>query len=778
MNTNENQGDQILSITLALSQYPILSKKIRAQMRRELFKQKMLDEQELEKEVKQGAIKSQEREGLINPFLEEEAETWELRIQKIRDQLTDLYFSKHFNIEYFNIIVSKVLCERGVEREESILSINPELAPQDILFEQALTIEGYQTDERARMDPRLQEIKVVILRNLISDQLPYINIAKEWFTISDLVEIRKRKIGPGRIGGKAAGMLLAARIIHSEGDTDLKKCVKTPESYFVGSDLFYTFMSINNLVHWNDQKYKTEEQMRTDYQQIVIDFEASVFPPEIIEKLELLLIAVGKSPLIVRSSSLLEDNFGASFAGKYESIFCPNQRSLKENLRELTRAISRVYATTLNPDALLYRRSRGLLDYDERMAVLIQVVVGEKHGDYFLPQTAGVAFSHNQFRWSPQIQTEAGFVRLVWGLGTRAVDRVGNDYPRLIALSHPLLYPSSAIKSMRKYSQQFVDLIDLKKNQFCTLPVKDVITIDLEGIRLFAQLEQDGFIQSLHGTVKAMDIPCLIFTFEEYLKRSNFVTRMRKILSLLEWNYRAAVDMEFTARIKDSSTDRPMVDITIVQCRPQSRLQEMEEVRIPTNLNKADIVFSTWFMVPRGHIQKIRYVLFVSPEEYFKIDNLQERSDIGREIGKLNLLLKEETFICVGPGRWGTSNPDLGIYVNYADIYNSKALVEITGKGYGAVPEPSLGTHFFQDLLEAQIYPLALNLDDPKATINNAFFYETPNHLSSLDVMEKDRKSIIKLIDVSDYRAGYHLELTMDDDKGQALAYMMPDGKE
>ncbi len=202
---------------------------------------------------------------------------------------------------------------------------------------------------------------------------------------------------------------------------------------------------------------------------------------------------LGKCPLIVRSSSLLEDNFGASFAGKYESIFCPNQGSLKENLQELTRAISRVYATTLNPDALLYRRSRGLLDYDERMAVLIQVVVGDTHGNYFFPQTAGVAFSHNQFRWSPQIQTEAGFVRLVWGLGTRAVDRVGNDYPRLIALSHPLLYPSNSIKSMRKYSQQFVDLIDLKENQFCTLLIKDVISPEHDGIRLFAQLEQDGY---------------------------------------------------------------------------------------------------------------------------------------------------------------------------------------------------------------------------------------------------------------------------------------------
>jgi|WetSurSiteA1Bulk_404760.scaffolds.fasta_scaffold09773_2 hypothetical protein len=776
MTTGASQSDQILNISLALSQYPILSKKIRARMRRELFSKKLIDEQGFEKEVKQEAIHSQEREGLKDPFLEEPAETWEQRVQFTRDHLTDLYFSKFSNLERFHELVSEVLCEKGINRDDSILSINPELAPQDLLFEQALTIEGYQNEDRLRLDPRLQEIKVVLIRNLISDQLPYINIAKEWFTIADLAEIRKRRIGPGRIGGKAAGMLLAARIIKSEGERALVENVRAPESYFIGSDLFYEFMSINNLVHWNDQKYKTEEQMRADYPQIVKDFEASTFPPEIIEKLELLLISVGEKPLIVRSSSLLEDNFGASFAGKYESIFCPNQKTLRKNLKDLSRAISRVYATTLNPDALLYRRSRGLLDYDERMAVLIQGVVGEIHGRYFMPQASGVAFSRNQFRWSPQIRTEAGFIRLVWGLGTRAVDRVGNDYPRLIALSHPLLYPSSSIKSMRRYSQQYVDLIDLEKNKFCTLPVKNVLLPDYEGIRLFTQLEQDGYFQSLHGSLKTKDIPALIFTFEEFLKRTTFVPQMRKILEILEWNYRAPVDMEFTARLCGKQENIQAVEITIVQCRPQSRLNESKEVRVPINLDQDDIAFTTWFMVPRGYIQKVRYIIYVPAEEYFKLETVQARNDVGRTIGKINLKLKDDNFICVGPGRWGTSNPDLGIYVNYSDIYNARALVEITGKGHGAVPEPSLGTHFFQDLLEAQIYPLAVNLDDDRAYLNTAMFYDSPNRLSDLEDPEIPVNSCIRLIDVTDYKPGSQLEISMDDEKGQAVAYLKPNG--
>jgi phosphoenolpyruvate synthase/pyruvate phosphate dikinase len=147
--------------------------------------------------------------------------------------------------------------------------------------------------------------------------------------------------------------------------------------------------------------------------------------------------------LIVRSSSQLEDNFGTSFAGKYNSYFCPNQGTPNENLKALTTAIARTYASTLNPEALLYRRSKKLQDYDERMAALIQVVEGDKFGRYFLPQAAGVAFSHNLYRWDPQIRREDGFVRLVWGLGTRAVERK-QRFSAPAVLSHPLLQPDDS----------------------------------------------------------------------------------------------------------------------------------------------------------------------------------------------------------------------------------------------------------------------------------------------------------------------------------------------
>jgi hypothetical protein len=610
---------------------------------------------------------------------------------------------------------------------------------------------------------------------MISDQLRYINIAKEWFTIADLVEIKRRKIGVGRIGGKAAGMLLAYRILQGVASEALRDLIRVPESYYIGSDEMYTYMAINNLVHWNDQKYKTEEQMRADYPLIQKDFEAGEFPPDILEKLQLLLVSVGVQPLIVRSSSLLEDNFGTSFAGKYESIFLPNQGSLKQNLKALSRAIARIYSTTLNPTALLYRRSKGLQDYDERMAILIQVVVGGQFEHYYLPHAAGVAFSRNLYRWTPQIRREDGFVRLVWGLGTRAVDRVGNDYPRLVALSHPLLRPSTDPTAIRRYSQQFVDLIDLEDNQLKTLPIHDVLNSQYPPLRYLAQMDEDGYFVSLRSKVLGGSPNSLVLTFDDLLRRTPFAERMSEMLSELERSYNSPVDVEFALKLERIETGKPQLQIAILQCRPQSHLVATEQVPLPADLNKADIVFSTCFVVPQGHIDHVKYVVFVPHEGYFALQTAAERRELARTIGKLNVVLKDEAFICVGPGRWGSTNADMGVPIDFADIYHTRALVELSGQGIGPAPEPSLGTHFFQDLLESQIFPLAVNVDDPQAVFSNNFFYGLPNHLLEWMPVNETMQSCLWLIRVADYRPGCHLRLVMNDEKSLAVAFVEKD---
>jgi hypothetical protein len=790
MATPPAASDPILRIYLALSQYPILGAHIRARMRRELFKRGVVTQQAFEAEARENAIRSQALEGLHDPFAEEPSEIWERRLQRVREHLTDFHFANNLPYTLFEEIVRDTLGERGADVDDVAISFNPELAPQGMLFDQAFAIEKMPPQERQRHEARLQEIKVVLIRTMISDQLAYVKIAKDWFTISDLNWIRSRKLGGGKIGGKAAGMLLAARILSESGDEDIRDHLKIPESYFFGADLTYTFMALNGLMHWGDQKYKLEEQICADYERIQEDFLAGEFPVDILERVRSLLKEVAGKPLIVRSSSLLEDNFGNSFAGKYESHFCPNQGSPEQNLVDFTRAIKRTYASMLNPDALLYRRARGLQDYDERMAILVQVVQGEQLGRYYLPHAAGVAFSRNDYRWSPQIRREDGFVRLVWGLGTRAVDRVGNDFPRLVALSHPLLHPESSAKMILRYSQQYVDLIDLEDNSLKTLPVREVLPQRHPLLRYLAEIDQGGYLVPLRYTLKDDLQERLVLTFDQLLRRTPMAPRMRRMLQTLEMHYGGPVDTEFTVEVLNPETVNPEVNIHLLQCRPQSHMKE-NEARLPQNLKEEDIIFSTTRMAPQGRLSNIQYVLFVTPEGYFSLPTSAERAELRLAISRLNAALKGQRFICVGPGRWGTSNPDLGIHIGYADIYNTLALVELAGAGIGAAPEASFGTHFFQDLLESNIYPLAIYLEDaptggaaPAGTgvlFNRSFFYDSPNQVRLFlpeDPLagEGGDSCCLRLISVSSFRMGCHLELVMDDaSQGRSVAYLEAD---
>lgn len=762
-------SDRILNIYLTLNQYPVLSSRIRARMRRELFERGIISRENFNTEAREKAVLSQKREGLRDPFSEETSEIWELRLARIRDSLTDFYFAYNFPYDHLEEIIVKILAERG-SLTPDLVTFNPELAPQDMIFDQAIAIESLPPEQREILEARLQDIKVVLIRTLISDQLAYIKIAKKWFQISDLQEIRKRKIGEGKIGGKAAGMLLAARILAEVAPEEVKALIRTPDSYYLGSGVMYDFMENNGLMMWADQKYEPEEVIREDYPKLVKEFRASKFPDEILESLRALIEKAGKQPLIVRSSSLLEDNFGSSFAGKYESFFCPNQGNVEENLADLTDAIARVYASALRLEPIVYRAQVGLIDYDERIAILIQFVEGEKVGDYFLPHGAGVAFSRNLYRWSPDIRREDGFLRLVWGLGTRAVDQTGNDYPRLVALSRPLLHPADNIKAIQRYSQQYVDLIDLKTNEFRALPVSEVIHSRYAPLRYIAQNVEGGFLSAIRTNL--IDKEKLVINFDELLRRTKFAEHMKTVLRLLEKHYKSPVDTEFAIKILDPRAVQPKVEITILQCRPQSHIEEGIEVKLPSKIAKKKIIFSTRRMVPRGSVENIRYVLFVPPEGYFSIASQVERNKLERAIGTLNAALDDEVYIAVGPGRWGTSSPDLGVHIGYADIYNTRALIELSGEGVGTAPEPSFGTHFFQDLMEAKIYPLAIYLDDDDVIFNRKFFYKTPNHLQDWISADESLLKSLRLIDVKDFLPEHHLTLVMDDEKGKAVAFL------
>lgn len=762
--------DNVLRILLSLSQYPILSSRIRHQMRKALYSRGIVRKEVFEEEVKRKAVESQSLEGIKDPMLEESNEVWQMRISRVKDSLTDFYFAYNLPYSEFEDLVKKVLSERGTI-DADFVWVNPELAPQDLLFEQAEMIEKMGNADKEKYEARLQAIIAVLIRTIISDQLKYIKLARQWFTVEDLREINRRKIGGGKIGGKAAGMLLAMRILKETAPVDIRNRFRLPNSFYLGSDVYYNFMALNELGGWNGQKYKTEEQMRADYPLLREDFHKGKFPPDVIESLQGVLDEAGERPLIVRSSSLLEDNFGTSFAGKYESIFLPNQGTLDERLSALTNAIAHIYSSVMNPDVLIYRHTKDLADYDERIAILIQIVEGERFGNYYFPHAAGVAFSHNLYRWSPQIKQDEGFLRLVCGLGTRAVDMLADDYPRLVALSHPRLHSSSDVRTIKRYSQQNIDVIDLEKNSLNTVSVREALGTDYPPLRYIAQVEQEGYLAPIRSRIDP-DAK-LVLTFDGLLARTPFSKSMRAALNLLEAHYGSPVDTEFAVEILNPD-EQPDVRITILQCRPQSHIQEANEVQIPTDLQPEDIIFSSQTMVPQGVVQDIKYILFVPSEGYFKLESQAERTQLERAIGQLNSLLKGQTYIAVGPGRWGTSTPDLGVHVAYGDIYNARALVELAGEEVGASPEPSFGTHFFQDLMEANIYPLGVFLDEEGTIFMRDFFYNTRNRLSEFISVENPRVvAALKLIAVSDYRPNARMDLIMDANRSRAVAFFV-----
>jgi hypothetical protein len=462
-------------------------------------------------------------------------------------------------------------------------------------------------------------------------------------------------------------------------------------------------------------------------------------------------------------------DFGFSFAGKYDSFFCPNQASLEDNLDALTTAIARVYASVLSPDALLYRQRMGLVDYDERMAILIQRVQGQRYRDFFFPTLAGVAFSHNPFRWNRKIRPWDGLLRMVWGLGTRAVNRVGNDYPRMVALSHPQLRPEAGVVQVRKYSQRLVDLIDLSNNEFKTLAVADVLRPDFPGIQLLATIDKGDYLQPIYAP-GLLNQGSLVLTFDELLKNRRFVSLMRTVLRKLERHYTRPVDVEFTVEV---TQDRPYDFILhLLQCRPLSSQEWGESLRIPKNVPPEDIIFLARRLVPRGRVSGVRYIVYVDPAQYGRAPDYETRFELARVVGRLNKRLEGESFILMGPGRWGSSNVELGLKVTYADIYSTRALIEIAQSQTDDTLEVSYGTHFFQDLVESHIYPLPLYPNAPDTVFNYAFFNRAANALGDLLPADVQYASFIKVIDIPATAGGRHLELVMDGERDEALAYL------
>jgi pyruvate,water dikinase len=620
-------------------------------------------------------------------------------------------------------------------------------------------------------DVELLALKNELTRMLTGNQPRFSDLAQKYFTLEDLFAIRDRLVGSGSIGGKAAGMLLARRMLVSGDDGDqFAGVLEDHDSFYIGSDVFFTFLVNNDLFRTRLQLTRSSHTTQEEFEAVEQRFLEGTFPPAILEQFGNLLDYFGQAPIVVRSSSLLEDSFGNAFAGKYRSEFCANQGTPEQRMEAFLRAVKLVYASALNPDALSYRRKRGLGESDEQMAILVQRVSGMPYRGCFFPSMAGVAFSRNLYTWSDRLDPAKGVIRLVFGLGTRAVDRVGRDYPRMIAVSHPQLRPEVG-QRIASYSQHHVDLLDLDSNALVSLPVADLLAHrDYPNLHLLASVMTDDHLQDPISSVVDGPPESLVLTFNNLIRRTNLVRVLGSILEKLETAYGHPVDIEFTASV--GKDDR--VRVNLLQCRPLWLPGAAGPAAMPEDIAAERVLFRANRMINGGVVRGVRFIVYVDPRWYDSITTHETKAALGRLVGRINNhpAIVDDKTIMMGPGRWGSANIDLGIKVGYADIDNTSVLVEIAREEAGHVPEVSYGTHFFQDIVEDQIIYLPAYPDDPSSQFNTDFFTSAPNALCDLLPEAADMQPLLKLIDVPACSGGAHVSLVADPHSRRAVCYL------
>lgn len=572
-----------------------------------------------------------------------------------------------------------------------------------------------------------QLVKRQLMSMLIGGQSRMFELCDRYFTLQDILTIASREVGTGFIGGKSIGMLVARKILEVEAGERFQSDLEPHDSFYVGADVFYTYIVQNGW--W---RLRTRQKTTEGYYQYAPELRVKLltgrFPKDIQEQFVQLLEYFGQSPIIVRSSSLLEDNFGNAFAGKYESVFCANQGTPEERYEAFEQAIRDVYASMMNQDALDYRMNRGLVDQDEQMAILVQRVSGDQHGEFFFPHVAGVGNSSNLYVWDKSIDMSAGMLRLVFGLGTRAVDRTAGDYARIVCLDDPQRLPPTNASDLKKYSQHSADLISLKDNRLATLDLSELFTQDIKVDKaLFASYDTETANWLRERGISGQPTPYL-FDFRKLLTQTDFPAVMKEMLTLLERVYAYPVDIEFTANF----TRDAHFKVNLLQCRPLQTRGLGQAVTIPDAGGTADCLFATSgnFMGGNTHL-RFDSVIMVRPETYKALAD-RDKYSIARQIGQLNTRLKGQSVLLLGPGRWGTTTPSLGVPVHFSELSQMAVICEVSSPEAGFVPELSYGSHFFQDLVEAGIFYVALFAGQPEVIYQPEKILKRENHLLEL----------------------------------------------
>lgn len=569
-------------------------------------------------------------------------------------------------------------------------------------------------------------------------------LIKANFTPEDFFQVRARMVGTGMIGGKACGMLLARKLVANKNPKLYAK-LEPHDSFYIGSDVFYAY-----IVHNDFWDIRIRQRRQKEYFSLADTFAKCLRTGEFSdterEQFRRLLDYYGQNPIIVRSSSILEDGFGNAFAGKYESVFCANSGTPEERLHEFEEAVRTVYASTMSNSALDYRLRRGLAGRDEQMALLVQRVSGSRYEDFFMPCAAGVGYSYSPYRCFEEIDPNAGMLRLVMGLGTGAVDRVQGSYPRLVNLDRPGMTTAVTSREKHQFSQRKIDVIDSMKG---LVEGKDLswmegkLPIYLKRVLLEHDREAETDFRNRGQDRKILFVSC-----EGLVKNEELMADMRSLLALIQEEYQYPVDIEYTINI--SETGEYMINL--LQCRPLQVAQDREEIAVPENSDR-DKIFLECSHASMGLSKRIKldYIVMVDSVAYYQMP-YKEKNRVAQALGAINWYFRDsgKHLMLLVPGRIGTSSPELGVPTTFSDISGFDIICEVSESRAGYLPELSYGSHIFQDLVEGDILYVAVFENEKTLIFAPEKLKEIENSLTGYYPEGEELKEILGVYSVVD----------------------------
>jgi pyruvate, water dikinase len=575
-------------------------------------------------------------------------------------------------------------------------------------------------------------------------------LVERFLSLDDFLHIRDRMIGIGSVGGKTLGMLVARAILR-ERAPELAARLEAHDSFYVGAEVFITYL-VQNDVWWLREQQKNRATFLQGLEEGRRRILAGHFPDGILEQFQGMLDYFGETPYIVRSSSILEDTRGNAFSGKYESVFVASRGSREERLAALLDAVRCVYASVLDEEALRYRQRRGLLQSEERMALLVMRVSGAPQRRFYYPQAAGVGLSYNPYVWHPDIDPRAGVLRLVFGLGTRAVDRCDDDYTRLVALNAPSQRPGADLEDVREHCQRRMDCLDLQEGKFVSLPFPAVIA------------EKTDFPLDNYLSRTAEGHPWI--TFDKLLTETPVAADLRRMLAILEEVYEHPVDIEFTINFLADGSYR----INLLQCRTFQFHRETGDLTLAVPPEQQRLLSAHGAVIGVSREQPLSRIIYIVTETYARLPE-QERYAVARLIGRLNQRhpAGDRGLMLIGPGRWGTHSPALGIPVSFAEISRASIVCEVVEMHERLIPDVSLGTHFFNDLVEHDVLYVAYFPRQTANHLDTAWFRAAPNRLLELAPEAGRLAGVVRVIDCE--AAGDRVWLRADATAQEALVF-------